>query len=336
MQVDEASSRNETSNSKTLSPLLGALSLAAIFFLAASLTWTYLARASSQTAAALVPLKTPASLPQPQVATSSFSGVSLLAKSAIVVDETTGQVLYALHPDTQLPLASLKKVALVLSVGQVMPPDTVITIPFDTGYNPRGGSLYKGELWRLQDVINFTIAISSNQGADILAQVANDAIHTAFPASPAQGATLWRMNNLVQSLGLTDMYFLNDNGLDVSTTQSGGYGTARDVASLLDYAVQTMPERFAATTIRTFTVTSIDGSHVDAINTDEALPDIPNIILGKTGYTDLAGGNLAVCFKSNGDTVCAVVLGSTFYGRFADMKTLVADTHAALSSRSTL
>ncbi len=316
-----------------ISPLVGKVTLIAVFALAASLTWGYLASASSQAASTVAAASVSMAKPS-QIDTSAYESVSLSAKSAIVVDETTGQVLFALHPDVQWPLASLTKVALVLSVGEALPGDTVVTIPFGSGYNSHaGGSLKTGERWKLQDVIDFTLAVSSNQGADMLAEIANAPIHNAYPLSPPVGATLWRMNNLAQSLHLTHTYFLNDNGLDMSTTQSGAYGSASDIASLLAYAVQVMPDRFSATTKTSFTVTSIDGTRVNALNTDEALPVLPNVILGKTGYTDLAGGNLAICFRDNGHTICAVVLGSTFDGRFADMKQLAIATQRALALR---
>jgi len=84
--------------------------------------------------------------------------------------------------------------------------------------------------------------------------------------------------------------------------------------------------------VRQFTLHSVDGASTKAVNTDEALPDLPDIVLGKTGFTQLAGGNLAVVFKHDGHLISAVVLGSTYDGRFSDMKKLVAATQKALGS----
>ena len=53
--------------------------------------------------------------------------------------------------------------------------------------------------------------------------------------------------------------------------------------------------------------------------------------MGKTGYTDLAGGNLAVVFDvAPSHPVVAIVMHSTEDGRFADMKAIVADTITAI------
>jgi len=142
---------------------------------------------------------------------------------------------------------------------------------------------------------------------------------------------VWRMNDLAQQLDLTNMYFLNDNGLDISTTQSGAYGSAHDVAMLFAYAASTSPQTFAATTQPSVTVYSTTNMAATGTNTDTALDSIPGIVMGKTGYTDLAGGNLAIVFDTDGHEIVAVVLGSTEDGRFSDMEQLIAPTQQTVS-----
>ncbi len=313
--------RNQRSS--TRERILGALTLCLIFTAGASFSWTYLTDVEqplpeAQVAAAEIPQ-------QKHLTTEVFSDISLKAKSAIMVDETTDTVLYELNPDVQLPLASLTKVPLVLVVKEALAADTIITMP-------RGMAQFSaGTRWKLADIIDFTLAISSNQGANVLAATANDAIHAAFPDAPKDTATLWRMNELARELGLDHTYFLNANGLDDSPTQSGTYGSARDMATLFAYAAATTPGTFAATTRQSFLIESVDGARATAINTDEALPSIPGMVMGKTGYTDLAGGNLAVVFNESGHRIVAVVLGSTQTGRFDDMKKLVALSPEAIA-----
>lgn len=319
----------EAKAERRLAGIAGIAALVLIFFAAGTLTWSYLADSSTQTASAAEAEPPPKPLADP----AAFDGLSLSAKSAIVVDITDHRALYQLNPDAQWPLASLTKVALTLAVVDAMSPHSDVTIPFDTGYNSHiQGALHAGESWKLQDVIDFTLAASSNDGADILAKVADPVIRARYPFAPAAGTTIWRMNDLVASLGLDHTYFLNDNGLDVSTTQSGAYGSARDVAALFAYAASSSPEVFAATREKELTLHGQDGSVITVANTDDALPDIPDLVLGKTGYTDLAGGNLAVVFRVGDRLLSVVVLGSTYDGRFEDMKALVAATRQALGS----
>ncbi len=305
--------------------ILGVLTLGLMFLAAASFTWAIFADAAAPVPAVQVAAAEASQEKAPAV--DYFSDITLQAHSAIVVDTTTGRILYAHNPDVQLPLASLTKVPLVLSVAEALPTDAVITMPDGVP------QLTAGTRWKISDIIDFTLAISSNEGADVLAEAANESIRMQFPAAPAENATLWRMNQLVRQLGLTHTYFLNDNGLDESTTQSGAYGTARDMAVLFSYAASTTPQTFAATTKQSFSIESINGTRATAINTDDALPAIPAIIMGKTGYTDLAGGNLAIVFDSNEHRIVAVVLGSTQTGRFDDMVTLVGRTKEAVAAK---
>lgn len=297
--------------------LSGVIALVLIFLASLSLTWNYLSDSSArqEVAAAAVSLASAPDL-------TAFEDISLQARSAIVVDLSTGYTLYTLNPDSQWPLASLTKIALVLAVAESVSTEKIISIPYDAAGGPQ--RLRAGERWRVQDVIDFTLTVSSNGGANVLASIAEHSIHERHLLAPQEKATLWRMNDLAGELGLTHTYFLNVTGLDESPTQAGAYGSARDIATLFAYAASTSPETFAATTKTSVHLTSVDGVKMTAINTDEALPDIPGVLMGKTGYTDLAGGNLAILFETSGHRIAAVVLGSSQSDRFEDMRSLVA------------
>jgi len=274
-----------------------------------------------------LPVEPRAAIASPAVAAEKiFADLSHSAKSAIVIDIKDNATLYAYNPDVQLPLASLVKIPLALVVSEVLSPDTIVTIPRDTA--PQGSieRLAKGEKWRIQDIIDFTLVASSNAGAEILAEAADSAIRARYPDAPAGSAAVWRMNDVARELGLTHTYFLNVSGLDESTTLSGAYGSARDIATLYAYAVSSSQSSiFNETAESGIILKSSNGKgRTVAYNTNEAVRDIPGLIMGKTGITDLAGGNLAVVFDvAPAHPVVAVVLGSTREGRFKDMRELV-------------
>ncbi len=278
-------------------------------------------------------------VPTPEVSeqptkTDPFEGISLQAKSVYVQDLVTGKVLFRRDADRERPLASLTKVALALVVAENLAPDTVITIPYDTAPAGRAERLAKGEKWKISDVLSFTLTASSNEGADILAAAVDSAVRAKYPQAPQGTAAIWRMNNLARSLGLSTMNFLNDSGLDldVEAGQAGAYGSAHDVAVLYAYAASTTPSTFAGTTRDGLLLTDENGNKASAFNTNEALGAIPGLIMGKTGYTDLAGGNLAVVFDVGlSHPVIAVVLGSTIDGRFTDMKQIVPAARKAVA-----
>ncbi len=263
-----------------------------------------------------------------------FASISLEARAAIVVDIRSGKTLYEKNADAQLPLASLTKVALALAVAEVLPLESVVTIPYYVGGTGSNAHLSKGEQWRIADIIDFTLVESSNSGAAILAEVANDPLLKLYPDSPptpAHAATLARMNALATTLGLQQTYFLNVSGLDFSSNQAGAYGSARDMAKLFAYAASAQPSLFNGTTRDGILLTMQNGKKTPASNTNEAQGLIPGLIIGKTGFTDLAGGNLAVVFDVGlSHPVVAVVLGSSEHGRFSDMQKLVRAVRASL------
>lgn len=260
-----------------------------------------------------------------------YENISIAAKAAIVIDLSTGTTLYEKNPDSQLPLASLTKVPLAVVVAESMDKNQLVTIPKDTGWNSNAQQLHQGEVLKLQDLIDYTLIASSNEGAEFLGELAEESVYRRYPQAPMGGATLWRMNNLVSELGLSHTYFLNESGLDESTTQSGSYGSPRDVAKIFAYAASNYPDTFAGTTENNRLVYAENGAVASVTNTNDALGDISGLILGKTGFTDLAGGNLAVVFDVGlAHPIVAVVMGSTESARFSDMRILVKKAREAV------
>src|SRR3990167_8054765 len=130
------------------------------------------ARSQSQAAAAPLPLD-------------PFAGIEIKGKAGIVIDIPTGRTLYEKNADVPLPLASLTKAALALVVAEALPLDSIITIPYYAGGSTGEEYLSKGERWRVQDVVDFTLVTSSNTGAKILAEATDSVIRERYPEFPA-------------------------------------------------------------------------------------------------------------------------------------------------------
>lgn len=269
--------------------------------------------------------------PQPTLAaavgtSSYFESVSLSADAAIVLDIQSGEVLYEKNADTRLPLASLTKVPLAFVVAESLDPQLFITLQEPLPALPDANGIAAGARLRVQDLIDYTLAASSNEGAVVLSRIADGAIRERFPEAPETLAVLWRMNTLAGERRLSQTSFANPTGLDVDETTAGAYGSARDTAWFFAFFAEKNPDIFAKTTKSAFSF-----GPVAVGNTNQALSAIPGFVLGKTGFTDLAGGNLAVVFEAHlGRPVAIVVLGSTKEGRFADVRTLVNLTREAL------
>lgn len=251
-----------------------------------------------------------------------FASLELQARAAYVFDAKEGKELFAKNPRAQLPLASITKIALVLAAAEVLPLDSTVTIS-RTAVERGGGGLTWGEEWNVRDLIDYTLITSSNTGAEALAEAASPPLAAKYPKGSTSNATVWRMNALAQEIGMEETYFINATGLDESATQAGAQSSASDIAKLFAYALRTNRDMFAGTAQTGMPLAPINFPEREAHNTNNALSDINGLIMGKTGTTDLAGGNLAIAFDAAPDhPIIVVVLGSTPEGRFDDIRKL--------------
>jgi serine-type D-Ala-D-Ala carboxypeptidase (penicillin-binding protein 5/6) len=248
-----------------------------------------------------------------------FATVSLQANSAYVFDTRNQKVLFAKNASDILPLASITKIMTADVASELLSPTTTVSIRKEDLSQEGDSGLFLNERWTFKKLLDFTLAVSSNDGASAL-------------ASAAGPNFVEKMNEKAKILGLSSMQFFNPTGLDESATKSGAYGSATDVAKLFLYTLQTHPEVFGATRYGKFTISSLDNfSHV-AINTDAEINNIPGIIGSKTGFSDLAGGNLAIIYDASiSYPIIVVVLGSTYDGRFADVTSLIRAANQTLS-----
>lgn len=250
---------------------------------------------------------------QAPVPPSPYDATRIEAKAAIVYDTKTQQVLFAKNKETPLPLASITKL-MTAYVALTKIPNAVVTIrPEDI--LPEGDSgLLVGEKWTVPNLAAFTLMTSSNDGAHALARAAAAANNLSASAL---------LSTEAQKLSLSQSYFLNANGLDISPKVSGGYGSALDVAHLLTKLYTRAPEVLLAASKPAHQFYSQSGIQHSGKNTNIIADKLPSLLGTKTGFTDLAGGNLAVLIDiAPGRPIAIVVLDSTVAGRFRDVEQL--------------
>ena len=246
-----------------------------------------------------------------------FDRVSITARAAYVYDLSTKTVLYEKNASAQLPLASLTKLMTALVAYDVLSPDQQVAISEETLYPEGNSGLRAGDSWSLEDITAITLIASSNDGAEALASVASSA------RVNGQSDSARLMNEKGREIGLTETFFTNSTGLDVSGTQGGSYGSARDIARLFVYMIEERLPIVEFTRHERWSGRSKSGELITVNNTNELVGSIPGFIAGKTGLTDLAGGNLVVAFdRGLNEPVVVVVLGSTQEGRFSDVVAL--------------
>lgn len=246
-----------------------------------------------------------------------FNDVELLARSVIVKDINTGEVLYAKNPDISLPLASITKILTILTVDKLSQ-EELITISAEDLLAEGDSGFLVGENFKIQDLINLTLTTSSNDGAVALS---SSVINAFLPDRKID--FIEEMNNFAREIGMERSRFYNETGLDENEKRAGAYGSANDVAELFEYAIKNKRNLLESTTKSNMIIKSLEGYIYNASNTNEIVDELPNLIAGKTGYTDIAGGNLAVVIDPFlNRPIVIVVLGSTQDGRFDDIKKL--------------
>lgn len=253
-----------------------------------------------------------------------FDDVSINAKAAFVYDTRTGRALYSKNEDRRLPLASLTKVMSALVATEAAPGYSTLVIKEEALRAEGDSGLQAGERWSLKELLDFTLTSSSNDGIRAVA-LALGAIKNSEPTlEEAENDFVSHMNAKANELGMRNTYFFNETGLDETNVKGGAYGSARDMATLFEYILIEHPELLEATKEVIVTAFNVDGKSYSARNTDLIIGQIPGLKASKTGYTDIAGGNLVVAFDPEiGRTIIVSVLGSTLEARFSDTQTLV-------------
>ncbi|NCS98638.1 D-alanyl-D-alanine carboxypeptidase [Candidatus Parcubacteria bacterium] len=247
-----------------------------------------------------------------------FESLKIEGQAAIVKDINTGEILYAKNPDVSLPLASITKILTVLTVDKLSD-NNMVNITLEDILTEGNSSLLVGENFNKQDLIDLTLSVSLNDGAAALASNAIGSLNLNGP----ENIFINEMNKLAQEIGMTRSKFYNETGLDENEKSAGAYGSASDIAKLFEYAISTNKDLFKATAESDLTITSREGFIHNATNTNKIVDKLPNLLAGKTGHTDLAGGNLAVVIDpSLNRPVVIVVLGSSVDGRFIDVEKL--------------
>lgn len=239
-------------------------------------------------------------------------GDSLPCKSAILIAQQTGQVIFEQNADEKLPPASITKVMTLLLVmealekGKIQLEDEVTTSELA---NSMGGSqiwLKVGETMTVHELLK-AVAISS----------ANDAsVALAEHVAGSEEAFIDMMNLRAQELGMENTYFLNCTGLD----EKGHLTTARDVAAMS----RELMKHPRITEYSTIWMDELRGGETQLVNTNKLVRFYPGATGLKTGTTDGAGSCLSATAVRDGLSLVAVVMGSpTSDDRFAAARGLL-------------
>ena len=239
------------------------------------------------------------------------------AKSALLMEVATGQVLYEQQADTPLAPASVTKVMTMLLIMEAIDSGTLgweDTVTASEAAAAKGGSqiyLKVGEAMSVADMVK-SIAVSS----------ANDcACAMAEHLAGSEAAFVEKMNQRAQELGMENTHFVNCTGLDDDPEAAKHRTSARDIAIMSRELLAKHPKIKEYTTIWMDTVRN--GSF-GLSNTNKLVRFYSGATGLKTGFTAQAGYCLSASAQRDGMELVAVVMGcESSQERFAACKALL-------------
>jgi D-alanyl-D-alanine carboxypeptidase (penicillin-binding protein 5/6) len=242
----------------------------------------------------------------------AISDQDVKAPSAVVMEATTGKILYEKSPHEKRPGASITKVMTLLLVmeaidsGKIFLTDTVTASAHAASMGGSDIWLKEGETMTVDDLLKATVIMSANDAAVALAE------HVAG----SEDDFLRQMNEKAKALGMNDTAFKNCNGLDEDGHLTSAYDIALMSAQLIKHKK-----------IFDYTLTWIDhvrGGKTQLVNTNKLIRTYKGITGLKTGTTGKAGSCISATAERDNVSLIAVVLGSpSTKDRFADAAQLL-------------
>ena len=234
---------------------------------------------------------------------SFFSEESLTARSAFLLDLTTGQVLYQREPDLPLPPASTTKIVTAIVALESNRRGKDLLSVTKTATRVPSSKLYlrPGQTMSVEDLLYGLLLSSANDASLVLAE--------GIAGSVERFAEM--MTDKARDIGAANSHFTNPHGL----TAPEHYSTARDMALLFNYAMKNPTFREIVRT-KTSSVSSISAGkvrkvrHIQVRNHNRLLWSFEGAIGGKTGYTHAAQKCFVGAVSRNGVTLIVSMLGS--------------------------
>lgn len=233
-------------------------------------------------------------------ANKNANDIYLTARSAIVVDYDTGEVIFAKNAKERMPAASTIKIMTALVALENNKLDDVFSVSgkaADIGENSVG--LEEGEQFKLEELLYGMMLVSGNDAA----------VAVSEGVSGAEQDFVLLMNNEAKRLGLDDTLFINASGLDEDGSLQ--YSTAFDLATIAHFVWENYPvfRRIASTE---HIVLEQSGRHksYDLFNDTNLLTTYPGVRGIKPGFTWEAGWCLVTFAQNDGKKLLAVILGS--------------------------
>jgi len=238
--------------------------------------------------------------------------LDIKAKSAVLMEASTGKILYEKNSHERLRPASVTKVMTMLLIMEALESnkisldDMVVCSEYAAGMGGSQIYLEPGEQMSVHDLLKAVAVASGNDASVALAE----------HISGSEQAFVNAMNEKAKELGMNDTNFVNCNGLDVE----GHYTSAYDIA-LMSRELLKHPKIFDYTTIWT---DSLRNGEFGLANTNKLIRFYPGANGLKTGSTSKALYCLSATAKRDDmQLIVAIMASPTTKDRFADATKLL-------------
>ena len=228
------------------------------------------------------------------------SNIEIAAKSAILMEASTGAVLYAKGAHDTLAPASVTKIMTLLLVAEAVQEEQIklddkVTVSANAA--SMGGSqifIKEGEIFTVEELLKSTVIASANDAAVALAEL----------IAGSESAFVAKMNDRAKALGMKNTEFENCTGLDDTVTKhlTSAYDIALMSRELIKHDIILQYSNVWQDSIRNgeFTLT----------NTNRLVRYYSGCTGLKTGSTDKAGYCVSATAKRDGMHLIAVVMGA--------------------------
>lgn len=226
--------------------------------------------------------------------------VDVRAKSAVLMDQSTGTVLMRMNENEKLYPASVTKIMSMLLVAEAIDSNTIRltdAVTTSTNASKKGGSqiwLKEGETMTVDELLKATAVYSANDACTALGEY----------IAGSDEAFVTMMNDRAQELGMKNTHFDNCTGLD--DTSATHLTTAYDIALM---SKELMKHQFIQQYTKIWMDSLRDGK-TELVNTNKLIRFYEGATGLKTGTTSKAGCCISATATRNGTSLIAVVMGA--------------------------
>lgn len=245
--------------------------------------------------------------------------VTVTAPSVLLMEASSGKVLFEKDADTKRPPASVTKVMTILliydalSEGKIHKEDVVTVSEYAASMGGSQVFLEAGEEQTVDTLLKCIIVSSANDACVAMAEL----------IAGTEEAFVQQMNERAKGLGMKNTVFKNCNGLDAD----GHVTTARDIALMSRELITKYPDVYEYTKIWMDTIihkTKKGESEFGLSNTNKLIRQYSYATGLKTGSTGEAKFCLSATAQKDGiDLIAVIMVAPDVKARFADAQTLL-------------